>query len=57
MFVNSVRNFNITSFKAQENEVSQAAEAKPGAQPAPEIPEITKPEAKADSFEHGWKII
>ena len=52
MFVNSVRNFNITSFKAQENEVSQAAEAKPGAQPAPEIPEITKPDAKADSFEH-----
>ena len=52
MFVNSVRNFNLTSFKAQETDVSKAAEAKTESQPAPESPEITKPEVKADSFEH-----
>ena len=52
MFVNSVKNFNLTSFKAQETDVSKATEAKTESQPAPEISEITKQEVKADSFEH-----
>ena len=53
MFVNSVRNFNLTSFKAQETDVSKAGEAKTESQPSPEIPEITKPEVKAARHRRG----